>query len=410
MTAARPRLLFAWEMGANYGHAVKIACVARHLADAAEIFVAAREPAALRAVAPDLPMTLLPAPFARMRGQHPGEAPPENFPAMLVTEGWDRPETLAALIEAWRSLFDLVRPDVLVAQAAPTATVAARGLGMRTAILGGGYDNPPLAVPMPLFDREKGKPEVAARQEAEVLAAVNGALRRAGAPEAARFRDLMESDLSLLVTAQPFDHYGDRAALQPDHPPYLGHLAETARGAALHWAGRSGARIFAYLRPGSQTASAALSALDRLGPENDIILAMPGVPETQAARLAARGVQVCDGPVRLDGILGDCDLGISHASNGIGAAFVTAGVPQIGLPGHREQAMFARAIAKAGLGLGIEGRFGADAVVGAIRHALAQDALRTRVAQVAGTLAQTAYAPSDVAAADALKRLAAARA
>jgi hypothetical protein len=399
-------VLFAWELGANFGHANKIARAAERLQDQVDLFVAAREVAAIRQIAPDLKTTLLPAPYARTRRLSPGEHPPANFAAMLSTEGWHDPAALGATIEAWRSLFDLVQPDVIVAQAAPTALLAAWGSGRKTVILGGGYDNPPLSAPMVPFDGENpALAEIAESQEAAVLACANDALALIGAPRAENFCDLMACDLSLLMTWPEIDHYENRAQVHPDHPPYLGALLGTGQGVEMDWAGRNGARILAYLRPGSPFATSGLRALAAAGPAHDIILSAPGIAPVDHKALTARGVQVSDKPVRLDRLLPDCDLGLSHASNGVGAAFLQAGVRQVGLPAQREQAMFARKLARSGLGLGIEGQFGPEVVNQAIRQALSDKTMKNRVREVADEIAARNSIAPDQAAAIAIKQL-----
>lgn len=406
MTGARPRVLFAWELGANFGHANKIARAAERLQDEADLFVAAREVAAIRQIAPDLKTTLLPAPYARTRRLSRGEQGPVNFAAMLSTEGWHDPVELGAAVESWRSLFDLVRPDVIVFQAAPTALLAARGTGRKTVVLGGGYDNPPLSSPMAPFDGEKPELiEIAKTQEAAVLACANEALAMNDAPKAGAFCDLLASDLSLLMTWAEIDHYENRAKVQPDHPPYLGALLGTGQGVELDWAGCDGARILAYLRPGSPYANAGLQALAAAGPANDIILSAPGIAPPDVKALTARGVQVSDKPVRLDRLLPNCDLGLSHASNGVGAAFLTAGVRQVGLPAQREQAMFARKLARSGLGLGIEGQFGPEVVNQTIRQALNDKTMKKRVQDAADSIATRDTLAPDMVAANAIKRL-----
>ncbi|EAQ04197.1 hypothetical protein OB2597_08644 [Pseudooceanicola batsensis HTCC2597] len=404
MSGRRPRILFAWELGANYGHVTKVALAAEQLADEAEIFVALRDPVAFRDIAPDLAATVLPAPHARTRQQTPDNRPPANFAAMLTTEGWHATDALAAQVEAWRGVIGLVRPDLLVVQAAPTAALAARTLSLRFAVLGSGYDNPPLADPMPAFDAA-APIDLVRSQEARVVATANAVLERFGAPSVARFRDILEGEASILTTWEVTDHYVARGRLHPDHPPYLGHLPGLDRGAPRDWRGRPGPRIFAYLRPGTPPAAAGLAALMQMGPEADVVLAAPGISDSDRSRLAQRGVQVEAGPVQLARLLSDCDLGISHASNGVGASFLTAGVPQIGLPGHREQGMFARAIAHHGLGLGVEGRYGGDAVVRSIRQALGSERLKNRVGTVAAQLSDRAGVPPQVAVARTLRAL-----
>ncbi|SFR10201.1 glycosyltransferase [Poseidonocella sedimentorum] len=379
-----PRILFAWELGANFGHATKITQVAAALRGRADVWVAARDPQAIRAMAPGADIHLLPAPYGPTRRLTKGEAGGANYSGLLLTEGWDAPEGLAARVEAWRGLVDLLRPAAIVAQAAPTAMLAGLGQGIPRVVLGSGYDNPPVADPMPAFDR--GTPEaerLAAAQHAQVLEVVNAARARLGEPALPRLSEVFRPDLSLLMTWELADHYAPRGEIEAEPARYLGALATTGTGQAAAWRGNGRPRIFAYLRPGSPSAGAGFGALDHLGPESDIILSAPGIPPGDAKRLRARSVQVFDAPVRLDPLLESCDLGVSHGSNGLSSLMLSHGIPQVGLPGHVEQMLFTRTLARSRLGLGLGGRYGAEEVVALIRRCLGDEAMRQRVAEAA---------------------------
>ena len=193
-----PRILFAWEAGENFGHVSKIAEVARRLTGRAEVLAAVRNPIALRQIAPDLPVTVLPAPAAPPQAPMSGEDAGRSYPDVLRHAGWSSAQTLAPLVESWRNLIALAQPDVLVAQAAPTALLAARGLDLRTAMCGSGFDAPPRAHPMPAFyhwDKDANTPPV--EREAQVLAAANQTLDRLGAPQLSHFCDLLQTDAYL---------------------------------------------------------------------------------------------------------------------------------------------------------------------------------------------------------------------
>lgn len=370
---ALPRILFAWEMGENYGHIDKIMAIVRALDGRAEVFAAVREPIALRRLAPDMDLRLLAAPHAPVAKPHDATGTGACFPDVLRWCGWQGPQALAALLESWRTLFELVNPDVVVGQSAPTALLATRGGPWRTALLGYGYDAPPRATPMPPLRWWKpGEAERAAKAEARVLSDANTALDHLGMPRMQAFRDSMDVDRYLLASFAELDHYGDRSRWEPDHEPYLGQLFETSAGVELDWRGDARYRIFAYLRPQRPGFAQALEVFAAPSPDWDIIFAAPGIVPSDAARLSAAGVQVVDGPIRLDRLLPRCSLGIHHASNGTTNALLVAGVPQVGLPTHTEQMMCARALADAGLGAGMGGRYDAVALRGVIERVLSQ--------------------------------------
>ena len=385
---ARPHLLFAWELGENFGHIAKMLGVIRALGDRAEVTVAVRDPAALRRMAPGLPLRLLPAPVAPTLRPPDADGPGASYPDVLRWCGWHAPEPLAALLESWRALFALLRPDVVIGQAAPTALLAARGGPWRTALLGSGYDAPPRAAPMPpLRWWMDGEAARAADREARVLADANAALARLSLPPLARFADALSVDRFWLACWREIDHYGDRARWEPDHPPYLGQIAETAAGAALDWRDGDRRRLFAYLRHGRTGFAQAAAMFATPAPDWDVIVAAPGAPPAATAPMAAAGARVVDGPVRLDRLLPRCDLGLHHASNGVTAALLAAGAPQIGLPGQTEQLMCARALGDAGLGLALAGRYDAAALRGVVDRALAAPRLKAACRAAAARLA-----------------------
>lgn len=389
MTDHRPHILFAWELGAHFGHASKILEVAGALGDAARLSVAARNPAGFRQLAPDLAVDLLAAPVAAPRRALAAPDHGQSYPDDLRHCGWRDPAELAALVEAWTTLYRLAKPDLIVAQAAPTALLAARGLDLPTAMVGSGYDAPPRCTPMPpfLFWQPERRAEVA-RREARILDTANAALARWRRPALDCFADVLRTDTYGVATFAEVDHYAPRSQFEPGHPPYLGQLVTLDKGAEIDWLPGARRRILVYLRPGLRGFDACMGALAGLGPDHDVVLAAPGASLGLRDQLAGAPVRLIDGPVRLDRLLGACDLGICHASNGIAAAFILHGVPQIGLPGHAEQVMVARSVMRHRLGLGLIGDYGTPEVARAISRVLADADIAPRVRAVAARVAR----------------------
>lgn len=402
------RLLFTWEMGANFGHVNKISQVAAELQSDFELYIACRNVVALRDLAPDLKAHLLPAPYAPTRPMQKDERAGQCYPGVLMLDGWDTPAKLIPLIEAWRALFVLVKPDVLISQAAPTALLAARGLDFKTALLGAGWDSPPRSHPMACFDATN--PEtvtIALEQEKTALENANTALNHYDVPPMSQFCDLLDVDETLLAAYPQTDQFGPRDAIEPNHAPYLGQLLSVSTGQRVSWRNRGGARILAYLRPGTSQYQAGVQGLAQIAPNMDVILAAPGIDPHHADQLRQRSVLVCDGPVQLDHLLPDCDLGISHGSSGIGSAFMAFGVPQLCLPTHQEQMMFSKTAANAGCALGIAGQYQGPQVIEAIQKALASKNLTDKATQIQHSIKEDGLDQPALKAADRLRTLAA---
>lgn len=385
--SALPHVLFAWELGANFGHVNKLGQVARALEGRAKLTVAARDPAAVRALLPDLEITLLPAPMVATRPLHKGEQAGICYPGALRQDGWDRSDKLLPLLECWDALLAAYPPDVIVAQAAPASLLAARGTSAKTALLGSGYDAPPLCAPMPCYVPDDDKAAALAQdQEAKTLEVVNACLTARGQTPVAHFCDILRTDCPILVANPATDHFAPRARYQKDHPPYIGQILSVDTGTELAWRNRGVPKVLAYLRPNTPQFAAAAKGLGQLAPNLDLILAVPGIDPNLKSQLEARSAVVVDGPVRLDRLLPDCDLGVSHGTNGIGSAFIAFGVPQLGIPTHREQLLFSQAVARAGMGLGLAGKFGPEQVIEAVQKALAAGGLKTKTKAMAQTL------------------------
>lgn len=377
---SRPkRILIAWEMGGNFGHAAEIAQLLPWLEGHVEVFAAVRNPATLRAICPSARIKVLAAPFAPDALVAAGDRA-LSYPDVMRYVGWQDPDALAAYLEAWDGLFDLVAPDLLVAQAAPTALLAARSRGLGRIAMGSGYCCPPRAQPMPGFHHwEADDPAELARREDRVVETANTALQARNQAPLRSFSEVFDVEKYLVTSLPELDHYPDRAEMDQGEVRYLGPVIGTHFGARMAWRAEARDRILAYLRPGNPRFEAAIRAFAALSKDTDIILAAPGAPEALAPRLSDTPIRLVRGPVDMAPLLADCDLGVSHASSGQSANFAVAGIPQIGLPNQTEQTMMAHALSKSDLGLGLIGKAKPEDIVRAI------EIVKTSVSVARGT-------------------------
>jgi UDP:flavonoid glycosyltransferase YjiC (YdhE family) len=336
------RIAFAWELGGSIGHALSCAGLARALhARGHAIAFMLRELRPLALIPESDAYEVFQAPRNAREAQ--GVGIPASYAEILLGCGYRDASELAALLGGWRTLFALWRPDMVIADFAPTALLAARSLGIKRATYGNGFFTPPRLTPLPAFriDTPVDLERVRAA-DALALDGANAALARFDAPPMAALADMFAADEDFLCTFPELDHYGSRPV-----SGYWGPRLRVDLGNEARWPEGKGARILVYVQKATPHLDALIAALAE-GPHR-VLAYIPGIDEARRARLAARHRIVVDRPVRLDAILKTCELLVCHGGEIAGGA-LASGVPVLLIPSHYEQYLTARCIDALGAG------------------------------------------------------------
>ena len=335
------RIAFAWELGAAFGHATACAALAgalesrghtsafffRELAQLASLPEAARHEA-------------FQAPVSRLEP----EAPPVSYADILLGCGYREPATLRGLLARWIELLDAWKPDVVVADSAPTALLAARILKVKRVAYGNGFAIPPRSSPLPPFGSGTATdPAQAAASDARALATVNAVLAERGAEPLEALARQFETDEDFLCTFPELDHYGSRP-----RAGYWGPRYSVDTGCDVAWPYGDGKRVALYLRDVVPQLDAVIDALVASGAR--VAAFIPGVDPARRARLRGAKRIVADAPMRLKPLLGNCDLFVSEGGN-VAAGALMSGVPQLVCPTQYEQSITALRLEQVGSAL-----------------------------------------------------------
>jgi UDP:flavonoid glycosyltransferase YjiC (YdhE family) len=392
------RFLFAWELGGGLGHSIPLSLIARPLLDAGhEVHVALRDlstaPAAFRDLMthPRTRFWQAPVFLAALRGL------PESvsYAELLFRAGFLEATRLRGLVHGWRSLFDAIRPDLMLVDHAPTALLAARGQPMRTASMGTGFFLPPPVVPIPPFrEWDRIDPRRIAESEARALAVCNDVLLALGATPLVHLHDLVEVDEHFLLTWPEVDHYANRAPRA--HARYWGPLAMPAQGAAPQWPDGEHPKVFVYLKGDYGPVEAILA--DLAAQPVRIAGYVPSLDPRAAQRLAAKpNVRLSTVPLDMTAVCREAEVALCNAGSGTVCTLLAAGIPSVQLPMHAEQMLFARRVEQLGVGLLLPESDARTHTVKRVLRVLREPAFRER-AQAFATRVNTAAQP-DVAAA-----------
>jgi UDP:flavonoid glycosyltransferase YjiC (YdhE family) len=374
------RFHLCWELGGGLGHAARLKVLAGALlARGHEVSISLRDLAQVHSLFggdPRLPGT--PAPGVSFLGVPLLQAPvwlhrTEGMPAnhashaeILLTAGYLQAAPLAGLVAGWRAMFSLLRPDVVVADYAPTAVLAARSMGLHSASVGSAFSMPPPGRALPcLREWENIPPERLASAEARVLQAANAVLAHYGAPPLAWTADLLLGDAPLLTTWPEIDPFNRDAPAfaAPDSGSYLAGAASArapctgwygpaflpAGGELPAWPPGAGPKVFAYLKTGHADHVEVLAALVQEGCR--VLCYLPEVASGKAPPVVAANLAFARGPVALQATLAEAQLCVTHGGEATLAQAMLAGVPVLMLPMQLEQFLTARRIAAAGMGV-----------------------------------------------------------
>jgi UDP:flavonoid glycosyltransferase YjiC (YdhE family) len=271
---------------------------------------------------------------------------PLNASEILLNRGYGDSASVAGALRGWMGLFDLWKPDVVVADYAPGAQIAARAAGIRCVAVGSSFSQPVVAEPMPsLRSWVALDPAALRRLDGMVTKAVRDAFARvdaqARAPET--MADVYKAHGNLLCTWPEIDPFGARAQGE-----YLGMQEDPAAGAVASWKGSSRPRILAYLKPHDPRFAAILESIRSLAGE--AIVVAPGLEPARAQMLTTASVRVLAEPLRLPPLLAEADLFVGHGGAGSVERALAAGVALALLPIQLEQYLIGRRVVEAGAG------------------------------------------------------------
>lgn len=336
------RILLAWELGAGFGHLGPFLGLAPKLLERGHtLHIAAREIAGAVKAVGDLPIAVHQAPLC-LNTYGDLQEPPLNYAEILMRYGYLEPAMLRAMIAAWQSLIRAVGVDLLVADHAPTALLAARGLPVARAVIGS-----PFNVPLPVAPTPNMRPWVTvppqrlADSDRRVLEVINDVLAPDRGIDA--LHRIFDGAMRFFSGVPELDPYGARAAEE-----YLGLQALSTGSAEPVWPAGEGPCVFAYLHADYRHAERALQAL-AAGGARVLAHVLGGTP---ALAQKFHGARLAFAPQLLDfrKVVAGCDLCVCHGNVGTTLGMLQGGRPVLVLPKHLEHFLLGTAVERIGAG------------------------------------------------------------
>jgi hypothetical protein len=354
-------VLFAWELGGGFGHIGNIRRYAKRLAAHGLRMVAAVRNPELAQPLPNLGIEILKAPpwpeasFTRKQRAAMSSA---TLGDSLASAGLADADALKRILEDWKRIYGSVDPNLVVADYAPAAALAARRR-IPLMMVGNGYTLPPSEMThFPLLHR---KAEIVF-EEMRIVTIVNKVARPLGIEAIERLPQLFSADGRVVETFSLLDPYDLQRSSPADGPSFD----------SMPIAKRENANdILVYLAPGYTI-------------RRDIISAL--LPVAGRVRIFA------------------C-LVVHFGGSGLAAHALAAGVPQLVVASHIEQELNGFAVERAKLGRLVKGYEAETAIAGEVISELLENSELAKHAAQSGEAHRDMLRHSDALAAFETKSL-----
>ncbi len=331
------RILVGYERGDNLGHYRRLAPVAEALAaQGHQVTLFLRNPHDCRQQITRNPLPFIQSPD--LVAPDPADREPKrmgSYSDIMVYGGFGSLETLFTATLAWRTIFDRLRPDLIVCDHSPLLCFAAYGR-LPVVQVGDGFTIPPAqGEAFPGFQPER-RPTVPVER---IVAVMNEVQQRLGGPRVPGVTAPLRTAGRLICTLQGFDPYRS-TRVDPVIGPTEGLQAPMPLPREP--------RVFAYLGLRHRVTAKLLAALKdcRLPVEAYV----RGMTAEAARKFQRPGLVFYKSPQPIGPVLSRATLTIHHGGSGMALACSSAGRPQIALPIHEENLLNARTLERSGIG------------------------------------------------------------
>lgn len=339
------RILFAWELGDNYGHLLRFRdLILALLADGHEVVFYVKRLDLAQRIYGSHPVRLEPIPRYEAPPQKSG-ATFDSFADILLRTAFHDVVMARERVRHWQRILSEERPATVLFDFSPTAMLANRACRVPAIACGNSFYNPPPVTPLPPY-RFWCQHDRAALQHREMdLQSRLDLARPAGTPAIDSVAELFTTDRTLLHTFPEFDLFRGAAGRE-----YIGAFPPEQFGVSPPWPEVHGPRAFAYLQP-SPNSRRLLAALgDR---EISAVVYCPGLAEQGPPLPASPKLHYSKEPIAIEQVAKQCHIAITNGNLTTTVGLLLAGRPQLLLPYTLEKYLIARCVELQGAGLAV---------------------------------------------------------
>lgn len=324
------KILFAWELGGYLGHLTRLLPIALKLRDNGhDVSFLIKNLSRAELILGEHQFKTYQAPVWLLQPKGIPH-PPQNYAEILMQFGYLDNQGLLGMVKAWRNTFELIKPDFVMFDHAPTGLLASRDLNVPRAIIGGGFFTPPNVSPPPkLRPWSKVDEKRLSLAEKKVVDVINYVLLALSSSPIKYLYDLFQTEQNFLTTVPELDFYKNRTM-----STYWGPIQDDVGIKEPVWANHPGKKIFAYLKPEYEKLDMILQALKEKN--ENVLVFSPNLPKSMINQYQNSHFNFSREPFLMSKVIQECDLVISHAGEML-TRILLGGKPQLLFPMQLEQ-------------------------------------------------------------------------
>lgn len=338
------KVFIGWEHGHGMGHAAMLVPIAKQLLEQGHTPVLAlKDLETTRPLHKGLACEVIQAPIWPKREQRK-KHDIKTIGEVLYHVGYEDTFQLQENARAWQSLVKQYKPDVIMAEYAPTLGVACIGGGIPYITVGTGHSTPPAGQELPPIRQwETAVPEPCRAMEMAVLSAMNAVRFTLKLPVFTYLSDAFGGDYTYVITYPELDNY---AAYR--NQPAIGPVARPQQPVFIKRDMPKDPKAFLYLAAPTKDFETILKSIDNANIACDIFV------RNQESIIVEyyKNITFHKEPQPLDSLLNERAVLVHHAGMATTNQALAIGIPQLVLPTQLEQQATATSIIEAKCGIG----------------------------------------------------------
>jgi UDP:flavonoid glycosyltransferase YjiC (YdhE family) len=338
-------ILCTWEMGGELGHLAQLALLTKALeSDGHRVVLALKDLSRCYPFFKETEAQILQAPnwLLQLKMQRPIACQADA----LLLSGYVDADALFMLTKAWKSIVQLVKPDVVIFDYSPTAQLALHDeTGIRKIIQGTGFSVPEAGYPIADWRYQIVSDNLVEEQERVALNPINMVLKKLNKPVLEKLSDLWKVDQMILCEYPPFDLYHKSRT----NTEYCIKKDSSNNQEPIVFPDTGRKKIIAYFKPAHPGIEQLIKALALTNADVFVVCLMG--PEKVLKSCESDHFKYSTTPVNLTQGFTQADLFIGHGNSNTVTEALGAGIPVIAFPLQQEQLLIAKTLQEFKVGL-----------------------------------------------------------